>query len=225
MKKLLIGLFLLSSLSLFSQNIELIGGVNKNVFFNFPRNQGNFSSSYNADYGFSVRIGVDNIKNRRMSLRFTLGYDKYGGELTAIEGGLGGSHTTEAKINKSIISLGLFPLNFRIINKIDLNIGVELARLIYEQYSGTTSGFHMGHDSWSYNSWSYNLADKYDHFNAKTYVGIVARIAYDFNISDKWAISPQYSYYLGLSDEFKEFPETTKSMRHNFCIGIQRKIK
>ena len=220
MKKLFIGLIFFSSLTAFSQDIELIGGINKNDFFDFQQNERHFSSSYNSDYGYAIRIGIENIKIDRLTLRFTLGFDKYGGELTASDGGLGGGYTTDAKIDKSIISLGVFPLNFKIIDRIDLNFGFEISGLISENFSGTSSGWLMGEPYWSY-----DLNDKYDRFSSNTYFGLRGRIAYDFNISDKLAISPQYSYYFGLSNEFDEFPEATKSMRHYFCIGLQRKIK
>jgi len=220
MKKILTGLIILCSLTAYSQNIELIGGLNKNNFFDFQQNEGHFSSSYQPDYGYTIRLGVENITFDCLTLRFTLGFDKYEGELTASDGGLGGRYTTDAKIDKSVISLGVFPLNFKIVDRIDLNFGFELSGLIRENYSGTSSGWLMGNPDWSY-----DLNDKYDKFNSKTYFGLRGRIAYDFNISDKLAISPQYSYYFGLVKEFDEFPEETKSMRHYFCIGLQRKLK
>jgi hypothetical protein len=220
MKKIFIGLILISSLTAFSQKVEIIGGLNKNVFFDFQQNEGHFNSSYIPDYDYAIRIGIENIKVDWLTLRFTLGFDKYGGEVTASDGGLGGGYTTEAKIDKSDISLGVFPLNFKIINRIDLNFGFEFSGLISENYSGTSSGWIMGEPDWSY-----DLNDKYDRFSSKTYFGLRGRIAYDCNISDKLAISPQYSYYFGLSNEFDEFPESTNSMRHYFCIGIQGKIK
>jgi hypothetical protein len=215
MKKIFIGLILLNSLTAFSQNIEIIGGLNQNNFFNFKQNEGHFSSSYKSDYGYAIRVGLEDIKVDWLTLRFTLSYDKYGGELKASISKLSGEYTTNARIDKSVISLGVFPVNFKIMDRIDLNFGFELSRLINENYSGTSSGWRMGTPYWSY-----DLIDKYDRYNSKTYFGVRGRIAYDFNISDKLAISPQYSYYFGLSKEFDEFPETTKSMRHYFCIGL-----
>ncbi len=220
MKKNLIVLIFLSSLTAFTQDIELIGGVNKNEFFDFQQNQGHYSSTYNSDYGYAIRVGIENLKVDWLTLRFTLGFDKYSSELTASDGGMGGGYTTNARIDKSVISLGVFPINIKIINCIDLNFGFEFSGLISENYSGTSSGWIMGEPDWSY-----DLNDKYERFSAKTYFGLCGRIAYDFNISDKFAFSPQYSYYFGLSNEFDEFPEATKSMRHYFSIGLQRKLK
>ncbi|HYX09502.1 MAG TPA: hypothetical protein VE912_22420, partial [Bacteroidales bacterium] len=66
---------------------------------------------------------------------------------------------------------------------------------------------------------------KYKKFSSSTYFGFQGRIAYDFKFSESFWISPQYLYYFGLSNEFVDFPENTKSMRHYICIGIKKKIK
>lgn len=220
MKKLFIILISFSSLSLFSQNIEIIGGLNKNSFYDFNKNEGHFTSTYSSGFGYSARIAIENIKADWLTLRFTLSYEKYSGEIEASDGGLGGGFTTVAEIDKSIISLGIFPLNFKIKNKIDLNFGMEISRLINENFEGTNSGWIMEQPDWSY-----DLNNKYERFNSLTYFGLRGRVAYDFNLSNTFVISPQYSYYLGLSNEFDEFPKATKSMRHYFCIGIEKKLK
>jgi len=220
MKRIFISLILISSLTGFSQNIEIIGGLNKNNFFDFKKELGHYISSYNSDYGYTIQVGIENIKVDGLKLRFTLGYDRYSGELTVSDGGIGGGYTIDAKISKSVISLGVFPLNFKIIKHIDLNFGLELSGLIKENLSGTISGWVLGQPNWGY-----DLNENYNRLSSMAYFGLRGRIAYDFNISDKLAISPQYSYYLGLSDEFHEYAKATKSMRHYFCIGIQRKIK
>ena len=218
MKNLFIGLILLSSQNLFSQNLEIIGGLNSNSFFNFVQSDGRFNSSYNSEQGYTIRVGLGDIKLESLNFRFTLSYEKYGGEIDVSFYGLGGGTRTQAAIDKSVISLGVFPINFKIIDRIDLNFGFEISGLINENYSGTSSGHLMG------DSWSYDLNEKYDRYSAKMYFGLRGRIAYDFNVSEKLAISPQYSYYLGLSREFDKFPDETKSMRHFFGIGLQRKI-
>lgn len=219
MRITIIALMILSNLSAFSQNIELMGGLNSNNFFDIKKNEGHYNSSYNSDYGYEIMIGAESRNDGSLTYRITLGFEKYGGELTASDGALGGGYTTNAKVDKSVFSLGLYPLNFRIKNKIDLNVGLEFSGLIHEKVDGTSSGWSIGSPQWSY-----DLNEKYERYSSNTYFGIRCRIAYDFNISDKMVISPQYSYYFGLLNEFDEFPETTKSMRHYFCIGLERKI-
>jgi hypothetical protein len=221
MRNLTLALILFTSISAFSQNIELFGGLNKNYFHDYLLKElsYHYSSSYKPKDGYSIGIGVDNIKIDWFTLRFTLGYDRYRGELAVSGGSLAGKYTTDAELDKSVISLAVFPINFKIIDRLDFNFGFEFSGLMRENFSGRHYGWFDGM------SWDYDLNDKYDRFSSKTHFGLRGRIAYDFNISDKLAISPQYSYYFGLSNEFIQFPNETKSMRHNFCLGIQRKLK
>lgn len=216
-KKIFIGFFLLNSLTLFSQNIEIVGGLNKNLFFNFRQRKGHYNSSYKSDYGNTFRVGIENIKIYDVNMRFTLGYDNYSGKIRVSDGGLSGGYSTNTTVEKSIISFGVFPINFKILNKIDLNFGFEFAGLIYKNLTGKSSMWSIGKPDRNY--------DLNKNYSAKTYFGLRGRIAYDFNISDKLIISPQYSYYFGLSNEFDKFPKTTKSMRHYFCIGFQKSLK
>lgn len=220
MKQVFTILLILCNLSLFSQKLELIVGMNKNTFFDFEENEGHFKSTYDSQLGYSVHIAIEDVKIDFVKWRFTLGYEKYGGKINASDGGLGGGYATKAEIDKSIISVGVYPLNFKIIRSIDINIGFEVAGLVSENVIGTHSGWQIGT-----NGYNYNLNDKDKRFSAKAYIGLRGRVAYDFHISDKIAISPQYSYYFGLSKEFSEFPEFTKSMKHFFGVGIQRSFE
>ena len=218
MKHILISIIFLSSLPSFSQSIAIIGGLNHNSFFDFRKDEMLYSSSYSSDLGYTIRIGLEDIKVKRLKLRFTLSYDKFGGKIEISDWALGGGDETNAEINKSVISLGIFPVNFKIIDRFDINLGLEIAGLISEHIIGTQSYWEMGQLVWVK-----DLNDKDERFCAKAYFGLCGRIAYDIGISDNLTISPQYSYYFGVSNEF--VIKTTKSMRHYFCIGLQRKIK
>ena len=202
----------------FCQTIELFGGANANVFYDHQNSGGHYYSSHDAGVGFTTGLAVNGRKSNWFSLRFLLQYDLYGGKLNASDGGLGGGYTTKATIHKSTISAGVFPINFEK-NNVNLNFGVIISRLIHETYLGTNSGWLMGQPNWSY-----DLQEKYDRFSASTYVGIQGRFAYDIKASKSSWISLQYLYYIGLSNEFIEFPTTTKSMRHYFCIGVKKKV-
>jgi hypothetical protein len=205
---------------LFAQKIDFYGGVNFNKFHDYNTTTPHFNSSYNSDYGFSAGLGLDSIKLDWLILRFTLQFDKYKGKLNVTNGGLGGSWTTIANVDKSIISIGIFPVNFQILKRIDFNLGFLVSRLIDETYTGTSNGWTMNQPNWNY-----NLHDKFNKFSSSTYYGFQGRIAYNFKLSKSLWISSQYLYYFGLSNEFIEFPEDTKAMRHYFCIGIKKTIK
>jgi len=219
MKSLYLLFICLTNLTLFSQDIELVGGINKNNFFDFNTDEGHYKSSYTSGLGYSVGIGIEDIKLDSLKLRFTLSLDKYSGQLNVSDGGLGGGNTTKAEIDKSVISLGFFPLNLKIMNRIDLNFGFEFSRLIHEFIKGTASGWSISNPSWSY-----DLSEKYTRYSSLTNFGLKGRIAYDISLSDILVISPQYSFYYGLLNEFDEFPKETKSMRQYICIGVQMKL-
>lgn len=71
MKKVFIGLFLLNSLILFSQNLEIIGGLNYNRFFEFHQDEGHYRSSYKSDWGYAFKLAIDDVKFEGQDLRFT----------------------------------------------------------------------------------------------------------------------------------------------------------
>lgn len=206
-----------TSMQSFSQNIELYGGLTRNDFYDFSPG---YESKYTSDLGYFFELGIEYISVDWLRLRLTLGYDKYGGNVEAIEGSPGGYKNIDFTIDKSIISFGIFPVNIKIINEINFNFGIKTSHLINESFQGTTSGWSMPGSSWSY-----DLEDTYDRYSSKTYFGFQGRIAYDYYLTDKVCIFPQYQFYFGTSSEFDKFPGETKSMRHYFGIGIQRKIK
>lgn len=219
--KLIILLIFTSSLKTFGQkSIEFFGGYCKNNFHDYMKDEGHYQSSYElGNNGYSVGIGIEKIQVDWLTMRFTLRYDKYDGEILASDGGLGGGYTTKANIDKSLLTLGLFPVNLKVVKAVDINIGLEISRLIHESISGTASGWLMGQPNWSE-----DLNDRYDRYNNLLYIGLKSRIAYDLKLRNDLYISPQYQIYYGISNEFEEFPEATKSIRHYFCIGIEKTI-
>lgn len=210
----------ISCLSVYGQSIELYGGLSNNRFHDYRQNEGRYSSSYEPGNGYSIGIAVDSIKADVMSLRLTLKFDKYAGSLKASGGGQGGGHTTEAQIEKSLISLGVFPVNLQILKRIDFNFGFEIARLVSESYVGTRSGWAMNQPAWSY-----ELEEMYEEYSSYMSFGISARLAYNLRIDETFSLSPQYSFYFGLVNEFGRFPEATKSMRHFLGLGIKKKLR
>lgn len=220
MKSLLTILFITITGAFYGQKLEAYAGLNLNTFHNPANNGGNYYFNFEPALGPTLGIGIDSIKLDMLKFRFTLQYDMYGGELEAYEGGHFYSHKTVAEINKSILSMGIFPLCFRILKRIDLNFGVELSLLLAESFEGTKSGYSFpGPD------YEYDLQDIYDQYSKQFFCGLTGRIAYDFKLPNSYFISPQYSFYYGLTNEFTEFPEETKSIRHYFCIGIEKRLK
>jgi hypothetical protein len=215
MKSLLTTLLLLLSASLYSQKLEAYGGLNLNTFRYNEKNSGGYVESFDPGCGPVFGIGIDSLRLDRLKFRFTLQYEMYSGGLDAFAAGHTYYHSTVAEIKKSILSLDAYPINFRIIKRIDLNFGVQFSILLSESIKGTET----------HGSDEYDLQDIYERYSSRFYCGLTGRIAYDFKLSDSFFLSPQYSFYYGLTKEFVGFPEEVKSMRHYFCIGIEKRLK
>lgn len=219
MKKLLFVFILFTFTSVNGQNLEIIGGISKPTFYNFEQVSGHFKSSYISGIGSTALIAIDKVNADWINLRLTLGFENYGGQIEAYDGGLGYGHTTIAEINKTVLSLGIYPFNFFFLNRLECNFGFYLSALINETFSGKTSGWTMNQIDESY-----DLEEKYDRYNALGYFALTARLAYVIPLTNTISITPQYSYHLGLSSEFSEFPEASKSMKNYFCFGIKKRI-
>jgi hypothetical protein len=220
MKGFLTILFITLTMALSGQKLEAYAGLNLNQFYDYNNNGGNYIASFDSGLGPVIGIGIDSVRVDLLKFRFTIQYDRVAGKLDAYEGGHMYSHQTVAEIKKSMLSLGIFPLSFKVIKKIDLNFGVQLSLLLSESVNGTDSGWSQENGSYEY-----DLQDVYDRYSSIFSFGLTGRIAYDFKLPNSYYISPQYSFYYGLTNEFVDFPEETKSIRHYFCIGVEKRLK
>ena len=204
----------------FAQSVEVIGGATLNHYLNWiPDDGGHVSSNTNIGWGYNFRMAYENLNTEPLKWRFVLSIDNYRGNINYRNGGIGGSSTVDASINKTLISVGFFPVNIQVKKRFDINLGVEFSGLIQESVSGKEIG-------WSINnpSWEKDLSSISTTYSSSMYVGLRARLAYDFKLSETLFISPQYSFYLGLSDEFESELGSFKSMRHYFSIGVQKQL-
>ncbi|HET6558382.1 MAG TPA: hypothetical protein VFG54_13775 [Prolixibacteraceae bacterium] len=220
MRVLILLLICISSLSLYSQSIEVFGGANRNLFYGKKdANYSYFTANYQAGDGFTAGIGIDSLHINRFRMRFALQFDQYNGGFNAeSNSGKAVYQRAMGEIVKSVVSLGFFPLNFTIKKKLDLNFGAEVSSLLNENVSGT--GFYESLVEGE--PVTYGLSDHYDRYSTRATYGLKSRMAYSLALS-KILLIPQYSFYYGLSSEFREFPEAAKSMRHSLCIGIKMK--
>lgn len=179
-----------------------------------------WNSEYTNGKGYDIVIAVEDVSVDWAKMRFSLAYEHYDGELYVRSGGLGGGGSKSAEFRKSLLSACIFPHGFTIKKKLDLQIGLQLSWLLHEEFSGKSA-------SWSsipYTGGSSTLEDSYDHYNSAFYIGLVGRVAYNIKIAESIYIFPQYSFYFGLSPEFREPPTETRSMRHFFGIGIEKRL-
>lgn len=214
MKKLFIILSCLSSFTLLAQNVEFFAGPTKNMFYDFKERSPHNDASYKSGYGYSLGLAIEDVKIDWMVLRFTLRYDQYSGSTNSYNAVGTASYTQDLDFDKSILSFGVFPINRKLFNTIDWNLGIEAARLLSESSTGSWSNTQAEQPNQS------GEVSKDLRFNAKSYFGLTTRFAYDLPINEHLSITPQYIFNFGLSNEFG----SAKSVRHFLGIGIKKHL-
>ncbi|NOU18752.1 MAG: outer membrane beta-barrel protein [Bacteroidales bacterium] len=222
MKKLILYIFLsFLFLRVAGQRIEFSGGLNNNRFFSSQKDGGHLRTNFNNTYSYSLGIGLEDIKlDTLLKFRIILKFDNYRGSIHTINGGLAGESTTNATVDKYIVGLGVYPLNFNINKKIRISLGGEINYLIAETESGYQSSWQIGQPD-SYKLTENGSITKNSRFN----FGLLFRIGYDIRLKKDWYIVPQYIFYRGLTEEFKNIEAPTMSLRHYLQIGIIKQLR
>jgi hypothetical protein len=227
MKVAIFKIFLLLIISnSFGQTVEISCGANRNNYFDLQRENGHFITEYNPDFGFSFGLSISDFKIDTLPMRISLLIDNYKGGFYTTNSGLGGGNTTEAKVNKTTLGIGIYPLNVSIRNNFHFSFGGEVGLKLFDQTSGYKSSWRMGTPiTYPYTYTYMTIENDSVKINKNLVFGISGRISYDIRIKENWYINPQYKFYFGLTDEFENTEAKIKSMRHSFLIGIIRKLK
>jgi hypothetical protein len=213
-------LLILSFLNSYGQLLEFFGGPNTNRFYDLQKNQGHFDAKYTPGLGYSIGLGIQDIKLDQLSIQCFFKFDHYTGDIDIRTGGMAGSISLKAGISKDVIGFDIYPLNFVVRKNLRLSLGGEFNYLL----QGKVAGYR--------NSWMITGAGNYVnldndsiHLSKNSNWGLIGCISYDLEILKDWFIVPQYSFYLGVTEEFRDFEAMTKSYRHYLWVGIVRKIK
>ncbi|HEY9082858.1 MAG TPA: hypothetical protein VIN73_05960 [Vicingaceae bacterium] len=210
-------LMVVSNITLLGQKtIEVFGGGSYNHLFDGGDLSNHYMSEYKNGNGFVLGGAIEEIKTDWIKWRFTLHFEKYDGEFNISDGSLGGGYTNEATFDKSIIALGLYPLNIKVTKNLRINFGIIISRMINENIKGVSYRWVMNKGLWSY------PIDNSKRYSNRGMIGFQTRLAYQIKLSENFALLPQYHFYYGVSSEFKITP--TKAMRHYFNIGISKTI-
>jgi hypothetical protein len=219
MKFILTFFILYFSTSFYAQKIEIIQGIHVNKFFETD-NGSRFQNNYTSYTGYTIRLAYQSPKVRKMSWRLELGYQKYHTDFRSQDGGIGGGYYVQARIDKSVISFTVFPLNLTFWDKLNINLGLTFSGAVTSSYEGVRTYYSNIPPS----STSEDLHDIYMNYISFGHLGLSGRLAYNFKLSSKVTLSPQYSYYYGVTSEFQAFPRNAKTMRHYYCVGVGMEI-
>jgi len=198
------------------QDLEFGGGINRNKFYSWEKDEGHFYTEYHPGNGFSIFLSWEDTVLRDIFVKFVLILDNYNGKLSTTNGGLGGSSTTYADVNKTTMGLGFFPFNYKFLKSGWLNFGVSYNLLLNQKMEGYHTWWYLGIGTVG-NDTLNSHSNKYK--NDFTF-SIVSRIAYKINITNSLHVVPQYLFNIGLSKEFNNLEAKTKSIRQTFAIGI-----
>ena len=213
----IIAFFIISNLS--GQNIELSGGLNRNHYFDWQKSEGHFMSDYTPGSGYCADLSLSDLKYDIFTIKVSFLLDNYKGSFYTEDGGMGGASKTVAEVERTTIGIGIYPLNFSVVSRIYLSFGAEFSYKISDNTNGYKSGWVM------YGPTTYMTIENDSMKINKDFVwGISAGAGYALKLSTDWSITPQYKLYLGMSDEFTNTEARIRSLRHNFKIGIIKRI-
>ena len=220
MKYIYILFIIFHSLHIGAQQIEFFGGPNHTTLFDNKNSSGFFQTSYENRQGISFGVELNHIKIDKSKVRARMTFERInavlnGNYIPKIEGRI------NADVQKSILTLDLYPLNKTFFKRLSLGLGFTISGLLNENYSGreifpaSTPGVF----------YHYEIALKYANYSTKLNLGLRILVSYDFPIDKNHFITPQYSFHLGLTNEFENFIVDTRSIRHFIGIGIKKNLK
>ncbi|MFT5724802.1 MAG: hypothetical protein ACI9JN_001925 [Bacteroidia bacterium] len=211
-----ISLIVLST-NLFGQTFDVTAGVNFSKFYEIHRyDPGHYTSTYDTRPGYLVRFGLNNVYFGKLKTRINITVENYGGYINVSDGSPAGSFGTKGDIRKTNLSLGFLPIVLTLFDSLRFSSGITLSGLIHENVDGA---YHYNAGGRS------ELVDieDYSPYNAPLVFGYRAGLANTIKLGLKLSITIQYTFDFGLSREFAEFPWRTRSMRHGFAVGIQKR--
>lgn len=212
MKYLHLFLVFFTASNVHSQKFDFFGGPTLTKFYDLQNDAPYNRSTYSSDLGFFIGLGIEDLDVDDLQLRLSISYEYISGNVEARTGGIGGGRTTRAQLSKSQIGIGISPFELKF-KKLRIETGVRIYFLLKENFSGTTTVSAGNAPE------TIDLKEDTKSFNSRINGGIYSKLKYDIKTSETQSISPFYSFYLGISNEFKMFPKATKSMRHRFGLG------
>lgn len=219
MKQVFVLLFCMCCSPLFSQTLEIHGGYLYNNYHELAFGDSDYSLDLKAGHGYAFGVSVDDFQLWKIKHRLTLRYEQFNGDISASDIGLGGGQTTEAEFDKTLLSLGVYPVRVKFLGAGEANLGVQYSRLLAETFEGRTQ--EVLHNKFNRET---DLQDRYSSFNSESNWGLNLRVAYQFKLSSDWTLIPQYEFHYGFKDDFKHHPGKIKSMRHFVGVGLKKQL-
>jgi len=195
--------------------LEITCSFGHNTLYNIEDNQ---SSNYTSGSAVCAEISVGFDVASLPGGKFIIfsGIENYKGSFSHSHNGKWQGNGTYGKMEKTNLSLGFFPLNFKILNKVELNIGFQYSVLLDGEAEGEQKSWY------SYNLWpdtttSFDGAD----FIEKEFIGLKLRAKYPIKLSPTTVVSPTITSLIGITSEIKNAGKP-QSIRNYLGVGVSK---
>lgn len=210
----------LTSVLLFSQTLEITTSFGQNTFYKIKEPPNFESYTYSSGNAFSA-----NLRLKLTSENFPTGellvfcaVEQYQGGFNYQLIGNGISSSVIGHTEKTMLSLGLYPLNFKILKRVDAHVGVQMALLLNENNKGQ----RIDRNSFTTPTVFYSSL-KNENINVRNGPALNIKLSYPVKINENLSILPEYMGVIGLISELKRlgFP---RSMRNYLGVGLSVKL-
>ncbi|MCF8238614.1 MAG: hypothetical protein K9I85_10690 [Saprospiraceae bacterium] len=209
----------LSCTSISGQHIDLTAGIIYPQIHDATSGSRHYHATFDSKVGYHVGFGADFLKHRWFKPRLSIAYDRYGVDLRAQDGGLGGSAGSDVNVTKSQFSMEFYPICLHMDSIFEFDIGAAAAILVQDGFKGTQFWSVLDVNGNSV-TMTKDIRKDYDRYNAPTSFGLRCRFAYHYYLNPTLKLTIHYMFHYGLTPEFIEFPDNVKTVRHYLGIGI-----
>ena len=202
-----------------AQVYDFTAGINLSKLYEPDRHDlGHFQSTYNTRPGYTIRFGLNNVDLLNNRTRVDVTIENYGGYLNVTDGGQGGTYGTEGDVRKTNIALGWSPINLAFGDSLRFTAGLSVSNLLYEKVSGEYHYQIRGIDNRVQ-----DIDKDFELYNSIVLLGARAGLAKTYFVYENFGVNIQYTFDIGLTREFAYYPGVTRSIRHSFTIGFQKR--
>lgn len=211
---------LIFSFLIHAQSIEYQGGLSINRFYDSPstdESSPHYNSYYESRPGGLIGV-VCHTHLESLPVRVFLNLHYVNGFLEVSEGGLGGSVTYRAETSKLSLNLGFVPIRVKVFKKLTWDLGLQFNFLLQESVNGDKHGWNI-----SKGAHEEELHPQEFQANPITF-GFNTSFLYEIELSEKWSLVPQYSFYIGMMQEYTEKASSSRLIQDMFILGARKKI-
>jgi hypothetical protein len=169
-------------------------------------------SSFQPALGYSLQLGLEEIKNKNLKMSAFFHFDHYQGEFLSSAGGPMSSLGYKGSTRKWQLGIILYPFDFTAFKKLHIQLGGEIGLGIYDSNTGE---YRESIGSVS----TVTPFGKNSGIHAPLTGAIAARISWRIPLNQQWVLVPQSSILYGISPDMM-LATKTFSIRPSFGLGF-----